>query len=102
MEWYHYVSGFWSALFLVNSVPHYAAGIQGNKFPTPFANPSGKGLSSPVLNVIWGLINMLIGAVLFKCAHLSADNWLSLAIFFGAVCLGSIFLGSHFKHKHHE
>lgn len=102
MEWYHYVSGFWAGFFLVNSIPHYAAGIQGNKFPTPFSNPRGKGLSSPVLNVIWALINMLIGGILFKLAQISTGDWLSLVVFFGAVCLGSILLSSHFRHKHHE
>jgi hypothetical protein len=43
MEWYHYFSGFLSGAFLSNSVPHFAKGVCGDKFPTPFAKPHGKG-----------------------------------------------------------
>ncbi len=39
-------------------------GISGKKFPSPFAKPLGKGDSSPLVNVIWGIVNFVIGYVL--------------------------------------
>ena len=57
MEWYNYFSGFCAGAFLANFVPHFVKGVCGDKFPTPFAKPPGKGLSSPMVNVLWGLLN---------------------------------------------
>jgi hypothetical protein len=45
------VACFFAGAFLANFVPHFVHGISGDRFPTPFANPPGKGLSSPTLNV---------------------------------------------------
>ena len=53
MEWYYYFSGFLSGAVLTNSVPHFVKGVSGDKFPTPFSKPHGKGLSSPLVNVVW-------------------------------------------------
>jgi hypothetical protein len=66
MQWYHYFSGFWAGMFFANFVPHFVNGISGNVFPTPFAKPPGKGLSSPVVNVLWALLNLIAGYLLFK------------------------------------
>ena len=57
-------------LFLVgvlsaNGIPHFIHGISGRKFPTPFAKPPGRGLSSSVLNVIWGLFNLLVAIAVY-------------------------------------
>jgi hypothetical protein len=61
MQWYHYFSGFWAGAFLANFVPHFVKGISGDPFPTPFAKPPGKGLSSPIVNVWWSLLNAVVG-----------------------------------------
>ncbi len=82
MIWYHYVAGFFAGMFLANFVPHYIKGVTGESFPTPFANPPGKGLSSPMTNAIWGLVNLLIGSLLFKFSNVSFDDGLSLLTFF--------------------
>lgn len=64
MAWYVYVSHFVAGVFLVNGVPHFVHGISGNRFQSPFASPPGVGESSPLVNVVWGMVNFLIGALL--------------------------------------
>ena len=76
-----YLGPIWAGLFLANAVPHFVHGISGNRFPTPFAKPRGKGLSSPTLNVIWGLINLIAGYFLLRW-RVSSDNILSVILFF--------------------
>jgi hypothetical protein len=61
VPWVEYVLAFFAGVFLANAVPHFVQGISGNKFPTPFAKPPGKGLSSPAVNVVWGVFNLCIG-----------------------------------------
>jgi len=64
MAWYAYLAYFFAGVFLANGVPHFVQGISGKKFPTPFASPPCVGESSPLLNVVWGLVNFLIGYLL--------------------------------------
>ncbi|MEJ0066167.1 MAG: hypothetical protein WDM85_12710 [Caulobacteraceae bacterium] len=47
--------------FLCNSIPHLAAGLRGEVFPTPFAKPRGKGPSSALVNFYWGAANLALG-----------------------------------------
>lgn len=99
MNWYHYLVGFFAGFFLTNVIPHFVNGISGNYFPTPFANPPGKGLSSPLINVLWGLLNLLIGYMLFRFSKTNAKNKLSLIIFFIGVIACSIMLSMAFVDK---
>jgi hypothetical protein len=39
-------------------------GISGCRFQSPFASPPGVGESSPLLNVIWGMVNFAVGYTL--------------------------------------
>ncbi len=64
MRWYHYVAYFFGGAFLANFVPHFVNGVSGNPFQSPFASPPGEGLSSSTVNVLWGLLNLLIGYLL--------------------------------------
>ena len=99
MQWYHYFGGFWAGMFLANFVPHFIKGIAGDPFPTPFAKPPGKGLSSPLVNVLWALFNLVAGYLLFRFGKVSADNSLSVLIcFVGFTCI-SIFGAVNFVHK---
>jgi hypothetical protein len=99
MQWYHYFSGFWAGMFLANFVPHFIKGIAGDPFPTPFAKPPGKGLSSPLVNVLWALFNLVVGYLLFRLGKVNADNSLSVLIFFvGFTCI-SIMGAKNFVHK---
>ena len=47
MHWYFFVAYFFGGAFLVDAVPHFVQGVSGRSFPTPFASPPGKWLSSP-------------------------------------------------------
>ena len=99
MEWYHYFSGFWAGMFLANFVPHFVNGVSGNGFPTPFAKPPGKGLSSPVVNVLWALLNLIVGGLLFKVGKVSLHNYLSLLLFFIGFALLSLLMAKNFANK---
>ena len=64
MEWYIYLAHFGAGILFTNGVPHLVNGISGHRFQTPFALPLGVGESSPLVNVIWGMVNFMIGCVL--------------------------------------
>jgi hypothetical protein len=96
MTWYHYIACFFAGLFLANFVPHFVHGISGNRFPTPFAHPPGKGLSSPTLNVIWALLNLAAGYFLFRAGRVCSGGWLAVLVFFAAI---SILMSVEFQKK---
>jgi hypothetical protein len=64
MRWYHYVAYFFGGAFLGNSVPHFVNGVSGHPFQSPFASPPGVGLSSAMVNVLWGFFNLAVGYLL--------------------------------------
>jgi hypothetical protein len=64
MRWYHYLAYFWGGAFLANAIPHLVSGITGHPFQSPFASPPGQGLSSALVNVLWGSFNLVIGYLL--------------------------------------
>ena len=64
MSWYAHFAYFFGGAFFANSLPHLIAGISGQPFPTPFASPPFKGLSSPTLNVAWALANVAFAYLL--------------------------------------
>lgn len=100
MTWYDYIASFFAGLFLANVVPHLVHGISGDRFPTPFAHPPGKGLSSPTVNVIWALFNLAVGYILFRVGRVSGGDVLSLIIFFAGIALLSIMSSVGFQKKH--
>jgi hypothetical protein len=101
MKWYHYVACLFAGIFLANTVPHFVHGISGDSFPSPFANPPGKGLSSPTVNVLWGLANLLAGYILLRAGKVSRTNKWSLLAFFVGVVYISITLSFAFADKIH-
>ena len=100
MKWYHYVAAFFAGAFLANVVPHFIHGISGAAFPTPFANPPGKGLSSPTVNVLWGLANLVVGYLLFRAGKISPDKKWNLLIFFAGILVVSVMLSFAFANVH--
>ena len=102
MAWYLYIASFFAGIFLANAVPHFVQGVSGNKFPSPFSKPPGKGLSSPTVNVIWALFNFLIGYLLLEAGQVSPDNILSLVVFFVGVAAISIMSSVNFQKKERE
>ena len=102
MEWYNYLWGFLSGVVLANFIPHFVHGISGNRFPTPFSKPHGKGLSSPTLNVLWALFNLIIGYLLFRISKITSQDNLSLLFFLAGIACVSLRLSKRFAVKHKE
>jgi len=102
MPWTQYLASFFAGAFLVNVVPHFVQGICGNKFPTPFAKPPGKGLSSPTINVVWALFNLVIGYFLFRAGQVASGDRGMLIFFFAGMAVLSIQMSRHFAMKHSE
>jgi hypothetical protein len=102
MHWYLYMVSFFAGVFLANAVPHFVQGVSGNKFPTPFAKPPGRGLSSATVNVIWALFNILIGYVLLRIGQASSANIPSLIVFSIGAALISIMSSVNFQKKERE
>jgi amino acid permease len=102
MQWYNYLSSFFAGFFLANTVPHFVSGIMGNKFPSPFAKPPGKGLSSPMVNMVWSLVNLVIGYLLFQKGKISIDQPTSLLVFFAGIAICGIMLANNFQKKDKE
>ena len=74
MKWYQYLAAVAAGFALGNAVPHFVAGVMGQTFPSPFADPPGEGLSSPLINTIWGLVNILLGFVLLRVGKVQPSN----------------------------
>jgi hypothetical protein len=99
MKWYHYIAAFFSGAFLANTVPHFIHGVSGDFFPSPFSTPPGKGLSSPIVNVLWACLNLLIGYILLRVSKTSLQNRISMFVLFLGILVMSIQLGIAFMDK---
>ena len=99
MPWYDYIACFFAGMFLANVVPHFVHGISGDRFPTPFAKPPGKGLSSPTVNVVWALFNLAVGYILFRVGKVSTGDYTVLLIFFAGVAILSTMSSVRFAEK---
>jgi hypothetical protein len=64
MPWYNVAAYFLGGAFLANFVPHFVAGVLGRPFYSPFATPPFRGLSSPAVNVLYGLFNLSVAYTL--------------------------------------
>jgi hypothetical protein len=100
MPWYDYIACFFAGLFLANVVPHFVHGISGDRFPTPFSHPPGRGLSSPTVNVVWALFNLLVGYVLLRVGKVSTEDYSGLVVFFAGVAVLSTMASVSFARKH--
>jgi hypothetical protein len=101
MNWLSLVSYFFGGAFLANAIPHVGAGVMGRAFQTPFAKPSGIGLSSSTVNMLWGFFNAVAGYVLV--AHVGDFHprlWTHIsAAGLGALLIG-LFSARHFGQFH--
>jgi hypothetical protein len=100
VNWYNYIACFFAGTFLANVVPHFVQGVCGNRFPTPFAKPSGKGLSSPTVNVVWSLLNLVVGYLLFRSGRVSSGDDFALIVFFAGILVLSTLMSVRFQKKH--
>jgi hypothetical protein len=99
VNWYDYIACFFAGMFLANAVPHFVHGISGDRFPTPFAHPRGRGLSSPTVNVVWALLNLAVGYILFRVGKVWSGGDLALLIFFPGIAAISIGSSLRFARK---
>ncbi|CAG9274718.1 conserved membrane hypothetical protein [Paraburkholderia unamae] len=92
----HAIWLFFAGVFFCNALPHLASGLQGLPFPTPFARPRGRGDSSPVVNVVWGFVNLVI-ALVFAMRDPARIGTVegALAALSGGLAIG-LFLATHF------
>jgi hypothetical protein len=97
----HLVSYFFGGLFLANAVPHFVSGIMGRPFQTPFAKPSGKGLSTSTVNVLWGFANFVFAyLLLLQVGHFDVRSIASIAPLAAGALLISLFSARHFGEFH--
>jgi hypothetical protein len=87
-------------MFFANVVPHFVQGVCGNRFPTPFAKPPGKGLSSPIVNVVWALFNLGVAYVLFRFAKVWNGDNLARIVFFAGIVILSMVMSIQFEKKY--
>ena len=66
MPWFHFLAYFLAGALFANFVPHFVSGVLGRTFPTPFATPPFRGLSSSRVNVLYGLCNLAVAYALLS------------------------------------
>ncbi|MCA9557218.1 MAG: hypothetical protein KC583_01530 [Myxococcales bacterium] len=90
-----YVALFFGGVFFANALPHLVAGVSGVPLQTPFASPPFRGLSSPVVNVLWSLVNLGVAYVLaVRLAGVGSD--VDLGVAFGGFAAGALLLARAF------
>jgi hypothetical protein len=84
---------FFGGMFLANFFPHFIAGMSGVRFYTPFATPPFRGLSSPVVNMIYALFNLAMAYLLLVVVgSLELRHGAPVAVSAAGFGLGSIFI----------
>ncbi|MDR3237608.1 MAG: hypothetical protein LBT84_03810 [Spirochaetia bacterium] len=77
-------------MFAANAIPHFIQGVLGYSYRTPFADPPGVGLSSPTVNVLWALFNIVAAYFLYRAGKVSKNKWWTILIFFIGFAIISI------------
>jgi hypothetical protein len=95
------IGWFLCGVFLINVLPHLIHGVSGDKFPSAFAKPHGKKLSSPTLNVIWAFINLSIFLTIFYFNRFSFTAIYAVIMLIGGFTM-AIFLSRRFADKDTE
>ncbi len=96
--WYAYLAYVLAGGLFANGVPHFVWGISGEPFQTPFASPPAVGLSSPLVNVLWGMFNFGIGYMLiaWMAPRVKSHNRAVQSIFAG-ILITSVTLAVYFE-----
>lgn len=91
MSVFQALATFISGVLLANFVPHFVEGMAGRPFPTPFADPPFRGLSSPIVNVLWALANLAVAYLLaFVLGHVEVGRLASVGPALGGFALGAV------------
>ncbi|OSY89326.1 hypothetical protein WH52_01415 [Tenacibaculum holothuriorum] len=96
MKWYNYLAAFGAGFFLTNVIPHLVNGVSGQEFPSPFGAPPGVGLSSPIQNVIWALMNMVIGYLLYRVSKIDSKNIIGTILMFVGIAVCALMCANSF------
>jgi len=101
MNWMHLVSYFFGGAFLSNAIPHIASGSMGRPFQSPFAKPSGEGLSSSTVNVAWGFLNLAVAYLLIcRVGEFSTQSTVDAATLGLGFLLMGLYAARHFGRFH--
>lgn len=101
MRWYHYMAYFFGGAFLANTLPHLGNGISGHAFQSPFASPPGVGLSSAMVNVLWGLFNLGVGYLLVcRVGSFNLRNTKHVLVLGAGILIMSLMLAHTFGSLH--
>jgi hypothetical protein len=101
MNWIYLVAYFLGGAFLSNMVPHFVSGVMGRSFQSPFAKPSGEGLSSSTVNVLWGFCNGVAAYVLIcRVGEFNLKSTADAAACGLGILLLAFFSGRHFGKFH--
>src|ERR1035437_4685663 len=101
MNWLQLVAYFFGGAFLANAVPHFVSGVMGRPFQTPFAKPHGKGLSSSMVNVLWGFANLVIAYLLvLRVGNFDLRSMTCIAPLAAGALIISLFSARHFGEFH--
>ena len=93
MPWYDVAAYFFGGAFLANFAPHFIAGVSGLPFYSPFATPPFRGLSSPVVNMLYALFNLAMAyALLVVVGSLELRQGPHVAVSAVGFGLGSVFI----------
>jgi hypothetical protein len=101
MPWLHTLSWFFGGAFLANAIPHFVSGLMGRAFQSPFARPSGEGLSSSTVNVLWGFLNLVAGYVLVcRVGDFDLRSTVDVAVSGLGALLLALMMARHFGRFH--
>src|SRR5688572_24094084 len=82
MPGFHFAAYVFAGTFFANFVPHFVSGVLGRTFPTPFASPPFRGLSSSHANVLYGLCNLAVAyALVLRVGEFEARSALHAGAF---------------------
>ena len=101
MPWLHLLAYFVGGAVLANVVPHFVSAVTGRPFQTPFAKPPGQGLSSSLINFLWGFANLVLAYFLLcRVGTFDLRNGLDAAAFGAGIFLLGIHASLHFGRFH--
>ncbi len=97
INWEWEIAYFFGGVFLANALPHYISGLMGRAFQSPFAKPSGEGLSASLTNVLWGFLNLVVAyALLARVGDFDIHNLAHAGAAGLGMLLIALFAGHHF------
>jgi len=101
MRWNHAVAYFFGGAFLANFIPHFVNGISGQAFQSPFSHPPGEGLSSSLVNVLWGFTNLIVAYfLLVRVGGFDLRNWRHALVAGAGSLLMALMLAQAFGRLH--